>query len=207
MPDELPSSIHITEGLTVEVLKDHTDEVLALIREAAADKFAATSQRVEDLQIQVDRRFTHSESNSKDMHEAIKATIKAALDARASAVEDRFSALERLMDTRFESTERAVNKAETAAEKRFDSVNEFRGQLADQAASFLPRREAETEFRSVREAQDNLRKEITDLRASRDSGAGRTMGVDASRNLLLAVVPIILTIILVAFGIAAYLHK
>jgi hypothetical protein len=34
-----------------------------------------------------------------------------------------------------------VIKAETAAEKRFEAVNEFRGQLRDQAATFLPRAE------------------------------------------------------------------
>lgn len=40
------------------------------------------------------------------------------------------------------SAEKAVTKAETATEKRFDSVNEFRQQLNDQAASFMPRTEA-----------------------------------------------------------------
>lgn len=39
--------------------------------------------------------------------------------------------------------EKAVGKAETAAEKRFDSVNEFRAQLSDQANTFMPRAEAE----------------------------------------------------------------
>jgi hypothetical protein len=37
----------------------------------------------------------------------------------------------------------AVAKAEIAAEKRFDAANEFRGQLSDQAATFMPRSEAE----------------------------------------------------------------
>jgi hypothetical protein len=35
----------------------------------------------------------------------------------------------------------AVSKAEAAAEKRFDSVNEFRQVLSDQTASFVTRRE------------------------------------------------------------------
>lgn len=40
----------------------------------------------------------------------------------------------------------AVIKAETASEKRFESVNEFRGQLADQTATLMPRAEVNTKF-------------------------------------------------------------
>ena len=48
---------------------------------------------------------------------------------------------DRAYTQRFESQERAVNKAEIAAEKRLDAVNEFRGQLKDQAATFVTRTE------------------------------------------------------------------
>jgi predicted nucleic acid-binding Zn-ribbon protein len=37
------------------------------------------------------------------------------------------------------AAEKAVAKAEAATEKRFESVNEFRGQLADQAATLMSR--------------------------------------------------------------------
>jgi bisphosphoglycerate-dependent phosphoglycerate mutase len=42
---------------------------------------------------------------------------------------------------RFEAQDKAVLKAETATEKRFESVNEFRAQLADQSNQFMPRGE------------------------------------------------------------------
>jgi hypothetical protein len=38
-----------------------------------------------------------------------------------------------------EAADKAVTKAEVAAEKRFDALNEIRGQLADQIARFVPR--------------------------------------------------------------------
>ena len=47
---------------------------------------------------------------------------------------------------RFIAQERAVSKAETAAEKRFDAVNEFRSTLADQQRTLMPRVEAELHF-------------------------------------------------------------
>ena len=40
------------------------------------------------------------------------------------------------------SAEKAVEKSERAMNERFASVNEFRGQLKDQTASFLSRQEA-----------------------------------------------------------------
>jgi hypothetical protein len=55
------------------------------------------------------------------------------------------------------ASEKAVVKAEIAAEKRFESVNEFRGQLADQAATFMPRAEAEQRMSALGEKLDDLK--------------------------------------------------
>lgn len=55
------------------------------------------------------------------------------------------------------ASEKAVVKAEIAAEKRFEAVNEFRGQLADQAATFMPRAEAEQRMASLAEKLDDMK--------------------------------------------------
>jgi hypothetical protein len=44
------------------------------------------------------------------------------------------------------AVDRAVQKAEAAAEKRFESVNEFRNTLADQQRTLMPRAETEIRF-------------------------------------------------------------
>lgn len=41
--------------------------------------------------------------------------------------------------TRLAESDKAIQKSETANERRFESVNEFRGQLNDQVKTFLPR--------------------------------------------------------------------
>lgn len=46
------------------------------------------------------------------------------------------------------AAERAVTKAETATEKRFEGVNEFRQTLSDQAATFVSR----VEYNAMRDA-------------------------------------------------------
>lgn len=49
------------------------------------------------------------------------------------------------------ASEKAIAKAEVANEKRFESVNEFRSQLSDQATTFLPREVAESFFNQLSE--------------------------------------------------------
>lgn len=50
---------------------------------------------------------------------------------------------DRRYEERFVAQEKAVLKAEGSSERRFDAVNSFRAQLSDQAATFIPRVEAE----------------------------------------------------------------
>lgn len=59
-------------------------------------------------------------------------------------------------EQRFRSSEEAVRKAEQAAEKRFESVNEFRAALSDQQRDLMPRPEAEVLLRSLTEKYDTL---------------------------------------------------
>lgn len=49
--------------------------------------------------------------------------------------------LEKVTKARFEGQEKAVDKLEHTTGAKFDGVNEFRGQLKDQASTFVTRRE------------------------------------------------------------------
>jgi hypothetical protein len=69
----------------------------------------------------------------------------------------------------FGASEKAILKAESAAERRFESVNEFRAALSDQTARLMPRNEVENMFKSVNEKIDEMRKQL-------DLGAGRRVG-------------------------------
>jgi hypothetical protein len=80
-----------------------------------------------------------------------------------------------------QAAEKAVTKAEVAAERRFEAVNEFRGQLSDQASTFMPRSEADVRFGS-------LTKEIADLKATRDEIHGRGVGIEKVWGFLVAAV-------------------
>jgi hypothetical protein len=74
-----------------------------------------------DLQLQMEQRF-EAQAKAVDIAvEAHRASIQAALNA----------------------SDKAISKSEEATEKRFDSVNEFRRTLSDQASLFITRKEAE----------------------------------------------------------------
>jgi len=50
---------------------------------------------------------------------------------------------------RFDSQNAALSKAERAAEKRFEGMNEFRAAMGDQQRTMMPRAEAEIRLKAI----------------------------------------------------------
>jgi hypothetical protein len=106
---------------------------------------------LENLNLQLDQRFqaTHELLQAKidDLRDKVQ-LLQEQFDRRFSSAESqtnlRIASLEHLMVTVNYSSEKAIAKADAANEKRFESVNEFRAQMADQSALFISRREVET---------------------------------------------------------------
>ena len=79
--------------------------------------------------------------NYKDNSEWTLKSIKTLMDERESRNVERFASMKLAIDAALAASQRAIEKAETATEKRFDSVNEFRKTLSDQTATFISRNE------------------------------------------------------------------
>jgi hypothetical protein len=103
-------------------------------------------------------------------------------DERDRRYEERFKAMDEKTGLALTSSEKAVAKAETATEKRFDAVNEFRGQLKDQASTLLPKAEADAKFRAYDEKLDDIKKEIASLREYRSSGESKEKTMEKSHD-------------------------
>lgn len=86
-------------------------------------------------------------------------------------VDVRFKAQESAVAAALTSAERAVTKSENAAERRFDSVNEFRSTLSDQARLLMPRAESEQTIRALSDKVDMLV-----ARMNQNDDRGRGMG-------------------------------
>jgi hypothetical protein len=71
-------------------------------------------------------------------------------------VDIRFDAQEKAVNAALAAADRAVAKAESSAERRFESVNEFRSTLADSARLLMPRSETEQSLKSLSDKIDSL---------------------------------------------------
>jgi hypothetical protein len=88
-----------------------------------------------------DRRYSESfTSLQKAMDAGFTAqaiAVQAAFAAQEKAIAAAFAAQEKATAAALAAAKEAVAKAEVASDKRFESVNEFRGQLKDQASTFV----------------------------------------------------------------------
>jgi len=138
------------------------------------------------------------------------------LAERELRYEQRFMAQEKAVNAALIAQKEAVVKQEMASEKRFEGVNEFRAQLSDQAATFLPRNEYQVQHDSLNEKVDAVTKNvaermdlsskainqaISNLQISRATDEGHSSGLNAGwvlfaggAGLLIGIVGILLRI-------------
>ncbi len=135
---------------------------------------------------------------------------------QTKALDAAFASAERAVQTAREAQDRATQKAEIATEKRFESVNEFRAQLTDQAATFMSRSESdarradynsriaalaeklEAETSRIAEVEIRLTSRM-DLNQGRDIGA---LTLTAQRRASASQVVAIVSVVLVAVSVA-----
>lgn len=104
-----------------------------------------------------------------------------------------------------EAADKAIIKSENATEKRFESVNEFRGQLADQASRFMPRAESLQRHEQNAEKLDGLdkrfREDMARVNSRLDLSAGRSTGLDKGWALLVGAVALAGTVIAIILNL------
>ena len=93
----------------------------------------------------------------------------------------RFDAQEKAVAAALSAAKEAVEKAEAAADKRFEAVNEFRGTLSDQARTFATRAE-------LGAALKGLDDKIYELKARADIAGGRQAGLSSGWAILIGAV-------------------
>lgn len=153
-------------------------------------------QRHADLRFQLDERY---ETQTK--------ALDAALVAQKTAMETAFTAADRAVQAALESAKEAVTKAETSSEKRFEAVNEFRGQLADQAATLLGRKEADARFSALTDKLEAEKTSNTErlavLRSAIDRDGGKDAGSAASQAKVFALIGAVGGIVGILLGMVA----
>jgi len=98
--------------------------------------------------------------------------LKDQVRAQDEQNKERFAAAKEQVTLALTAAEKAITKAEMASDKRFEGVNEFRGLLADQQRSLVPRAEYEVQHKALIDQITAQRDQLTML-------AGRSQGIGA----------------------------
>jgi hypothetical protein len=162
----------------------------------------------------VQRQFNDLRSMLDERYATQTRAVDAAFLAQSTAMATALTAAERLVQTAASATEKAIGKAELAGDKRFESVNEFRGQLRDQAATFLPRTEyvaghlALSEKIETRGARDAERIHAVESRLdvlAGQSGGERQVVMDRRLGLQLAAAVAGVVVFIISIVVTIYL--
>jgi hypothetical protein len=111
-----------------------------------------TVQRIDDLVTLLDERYR---TQSK--------AIDAAFEVQQIAMKTAFEAADKAVQAALAASKEASAKAEEASDKRFASVNEFRGQLADQAATLIGRAEYAVQHKALEDKVVSLADRVVQL--------------------------------------------
>lgn len=122
-------------------------------------------------------------------------TLRAILEERDARYTQRFADMERALTAALASSEKAINKAEVATEKRFESVNEFRTTLSDQATQFMTRNEAAALLQRINDRVDDMAERMNESLNREERRTGKSTGLNAGWLYLLGAVAAIGTII------------
>lgn len=99
--------------------------------------------------------------------------------------DQRFVDVEKQTTLALAASEKAVSKAETAAERRFEGINEFRAALNDASVNNITRAEAEAQFTNLREKLLDTGTRLERLEAG---GTGRADGSRQVQALVFAII-------------------
>ncbi len=113
-----------------------------------------------------------SAATDVSLREYLTSLIQAA-ELRSDA---RFDQMKEMVDAAFQSSQKAIEKADTATEKRFEGVNEFRAQLADQAGKFVTRETMDALIDKLAQQIDRNRQDLDSLEKRIDLRQGEIQG-------------------------------
>jgi hypothetical protein len=147
-----------------------------------------------------------SEDECGSLYARINALEKM-LNEREERTKERFVFIEKNINIAMASADKAITKSEMAVEKRFDSVNEFRASLADQAATLMPRAEYSVQHATVVDRLAEVSNRVSTLE---DKGLGRkeaSAGIGSSITFTLGIIGSAVWITTMIFGAILYLHR
>jgi len=175
-------------------LETAIDYLLSVINEKH-ERVSETVERITTLINGNDKRYEERFGASQKALEVGFAAAKAAVDASFAAQKEAISAALAAQD-------RAVTKAELATEKRFESVNEFRGTLDNQQRTLIPRSEVDVLIRGLEEKISQLTKQFDQVQSEKRERRMEEKGVKDGWGWAAAVVALVLATITIIWRLS-----
>ncbi len=122
------------------------------------------------------------------------------INERDRQYDQRFQAQQQSVDAALAAADKATNKADEAIEKRFDSVNEFRQTLSDQALNFANKQAVEAALIGINDKIDGLTTRL-------DRIQGTDEGITDYRGFIYAAVGVLISIALLVLAAATFIRK
>lgn len=155
------------------------DLATAQVEQRVAGREAAIDQRFSDSQRAVETALVQVGTAQAAQQRAVEVAlvqVEQRIAAVAALSAERVDGVRREAVAALAASEKAIVKSEATYEKRFEAVNEFRAQLSDQTATFMPREVAEALIAEVRRSADSaaaeLRAHVTSLQQRLDMASG-----------------------------------
>ena len=179
---------------TVDSLHEYMNSRFEAIEQRFEAKLKGMEAGIEDLKDMLQERY---ETQTK--------AIETAFIRQETAMQTALTAAEKAVQTALSSAEKAVDKAEVANEKRFESVNEFRGQLADTIRTFPSKAEVDIRFHSfddkLRLMTERLEAQLLPMSRYVSREQGKSAGIGQAWVVLLGAIGAAATLIAILFAI------
>lgn len=177
-------------GWNVDTLQRHIVDLIAEVDRRYEQRFEAQQEAMKAAFVASQAVLAEMDRRYAQRFEAQERAVTLALDRVDKEFHEHLRAAREETQAALHAADKAITKSETAAEKRFESVNEFRAQLSDQASTFIPRKEAENRVDQNTEKIDALAKKESEdvalINSRLDTQAGKGMGQGATVGYIFA---------------------
>jgi hypothetical protein len=177
-------------GWTVDTLREYLIQKLTDLRAALHEEISAqrdfTRQQIADLRDSGRVMTTDLRDSIRTQAEDQRRMLDERYATQTKALDAAFKAAEQAVSVALANAEKATTKAELAADRRLEGMNEFRGALTDQTKTFLPRAEFNPAHEALIERITGMgeRMNALELRLTSrlDTAQGRSGGWSESRS-------------------------
>lgn len=136
--------------------------------------------------------------------ESARKYLETKIDSLHELIDERTKLQDEALKAAFAAAKEAVDKAEAATEKRFQAVDKFRDQLADQAVNFMTRTEATVRIDGIAEklelettrTAERLRELELRVNSRLDLQEGTRKGTNVSMTMTIAAISVIVSLII-----------